>query len=173
MACIFERKTKDGETRYAALVRVKGYPRQTATFSRKTDAKLWAQQTESSIRAGKYFSQAEAKKHTFRELADRYIKTMLGSKSLKVQVQYAQQLKVWCKMIGELALAEITPALISECRDRLAKEVTSRGKVRSNASLNRYIAVLSSVMSVGVREWQWIEENPVSKLRKLKESKGR
>ena len=76
-------------------------------------------------------------------------------------------------MIGELALAEITPALISECRDRLAKEVTSRGRVRSNASLNRYIAVLSSVMSVGVREWQWIEENPVSKLRKLKESKGR
>ena len=76
-------------------------------------------------------------------------------------------------MIGELALAEITPALISECRDRLAKEVTSRGRVRSNASLNRYIAVLSSVMSVGVREWQWIEENPVSKLRKLKESRGR
>ena len=37
MACIFERKTKDGETRYAALVRVKGYPRQTATFSRKTE----------------------------------------------------------------------------------------------------------------------------------------
>ena len=173
MACIFERKTKDGETRYAALVRVKGYPRQTATFSRKTDAKLWAQQTESSIRSGKYFSQAEAMRHTFSELADRYIKTMLGSKSLKVQVQYAQQLKVWCSMIGELALAEITPALISECRDRLAKEVTSRGRVRSNASLNRYIAVLSSVMSVGVREWQWIEENPVSKLRKLKESKGR
>ena len=28
-------------------------------------------------------------------------------------------------------------------------------------------------MSVGVREWQWLEENPVSKLRKLKESKGR
>ena len=98
---------------------------------------------------------------------------MLGSKSLKVKVQYAQQLKVWCKIIGELALAEITPALISECRDRLAKEVTSRGKVRSNASLNRYIAVLSSVMSVAVREWQWLEENPVSKLRKLKESKGR
>ena len=50
MACIFERKTKDGETRYAALVRVKGYPRQTATFSRKTDAKLWAKHTHSIIR---------------------------------------------------------------------------------------------------------------------------
>ena len=28
-------------------------------------------------------------------------------------------------------------------------------------------------MSIAVREWQWLEENPVSKLRKLKESKGR
>jgi hypothetical protein len=130
MASFMERKTKDGQVTHTALVRIKGYPRQTATFFRKTDAKLWAQQTESSIRSGKYFSQAEAKKHTFSELADRFIKTMLGSKSLKVQVQYAQQLKVWCSMIGELALVEITPALISECRDRLAKEVTSRGKVR-------------------------------------------
>ena len=94
MASFMERKTKDGQVTHTALVRIKGYPRQTATFSRKTDAKLWAQQTESSIRSGKYFSQAEAKKHTFEELADRYIKTMLGSKSLKVQVQYAQQLKV-------------------------------------------------------------------------------
>ena len=98
---------------------------------------------------------------------------MLGSRSRKVQVQYAQQLNVWCSMIGELNLAEITPALISECRDRLAKEITSRGRVRTQASLNRYIAVLSSVMSVAVREWQWLDENPVSKLRKLKESKGR
>ena len=77
MASYMERKTKDGQVTNTALVRVKGYPRQTATFSRKTDAKLWAQQTESSIRSGKYFSQAEAKKHTFAELADRYIKTML------------------------------------------------------------------------------------------------
>ena len=87
MASYMERKTKDGQVKHTALVRDKVYPRQTATFSRKTDAKLWAQQTESSIRSGKYFSQAEAKKHTFTELADRYIRTMLGSKSPKVQLQ--------------------------------------------------------------------------------------
>ena len=42
MASYMERKTKDGQVKHTALVRVKGYPRQTATFSRKTDAKLWA-----------------------------------------------------------------------------------------------------------------------------------
>ena len=92
MASFMERKTRDNKIRYTAIVRIKGYPKQSATFSRKTDAKLWAQQIESSIRDGKYFSQAEAKKHTLDDLVDRYVQTVLGSKSHKVQVQYVQQL---------------------------------------------------------------------------------
>ena len=173
MACIFERKTKDGETRYAALVRVKGYPRQTATFSRKTDAKRWAQQPESMIRSGKYFSQAAAKQHTFSELVERYINTALNQKSPRVQIIYTHQLKKWCEMFGDCSLDEIKPALISECRQKLEAQITNRGKIMSPATVNRYLSALSSVMSIAVREWQWIEENPVSKLRKLKESKGR
>ncbi len=35
---------------------MRGYPAQTATFDRKTDARIWAQQTEMSIREGKRFS---------------------------------------------------------------------------------------------------------------------
>ena len=93
MASYMERKTKDGQVTHTALVRVKGYPRQTATFSRKTDAKLWAQQTESSIRSGKYFSQAEAKKHNFSELVERYINTTLNQKSPRVQIIYTHQLR--------------------------------------------------------------------------------
>ena len=173
MASFMERKTKDNKIRHTAIVRIKGYPKQTATFPRKTDAKLWAQQIESSIRDGKYFSQAEARKHTFADLAERYIRTVLGSKSHKLQVQYAQQLDKWCSMIGEFALAEITPALISECRDKLANEVTTRGRLRSQASVNRYIAALSSAYSLADREWQWVDENPVVKLSKLKEDRGR
>ena len=60
-------------------------------------------------------------------------------------------------MIGELTLAEITPALIVECRDKLANEVTTRSRLRSQASVNRYMAALSSAYSVAVREWQWVE----------------
>ena len=76
-------------------------------------------------------------------------------------------------MIGQLALADITPVLISECRDKLTNEVTTRGRLRSLASVNRYIAALSSAYSVAVREWQWVDENPVVKLGRLKEAKGR
>ena len=77
---------------------------------------------------------------------------MLGSKSHKLQVQYAQQLGKWCSMVSGLALVEITPALISDCRDKLAREVTSRGRLRSLASVNRYMAALSSAYSIAVRE---------------------
>ena len=49
MAYIQERETEDGKTHYRVQVRLKGNPTTSATFKRETDAKLWAQQTESAI----------------------------------------------------------------------------------------------------------------------------
>ena len=164
MPNIMERLTADNRTMYTARVRIKGYPQQTATFSRKTDA---------NILEGRYFSQAESKKHTFADLAQRYIKKVVGNKSAKVQVQYKQQLSKWCSMIGNHSLAEITPAVISQCREKLTEEPTHLRKTRTSASINRYMAVLSSVYTVAVREWQWVEENPVKKIKKLNEPEGR
>ena len=69
MAIIMERLTADNKIAYTARIRVKGFPQQTVTFTRKTDARLWAQKTEVSIRVEKYFSQAESKRHTFSDLA--------------------------------------------------------------------------------------------------------
>jgi integrase len=39
--------------------------------------------------------------------------------------------------------------------------------------VNRYLAVLSHVFSIAVREWEWISDNPVRKVRKPKEAAGR
>ena len=90
MANIQVRITADNRIMYTARVRIKGCPHQTATFSRITDAKKCIQKIESSIREGKYFSQAEAKRHTFADLTERYIKSVLPNKSPKIQVQYKQ-----------------------------------------------------------------------------------
>lgn len=73
MAMIETRANADGTTSYRVKVRMRGFPSQTATFARKTDAKEWAKQTEIAIKEGKYFKTAEAKKHTFKELVDRYL----------------------------------------------------------------------------------------------------
>ena len=73
MATIETRLTADGTIGYRAKVRLKGFPSQSATFERKTDAKEWAKQTEASIREGRYFKTAEAKKHTIEDFIDRYL----------------------------------------------------------------------------------------------------
>ena len=80
MARIKERLATDGTKRFTAEVRLKGYPPQTATFKRKTDANKWIQDTESAIREGRHFKTVEAKKHTFADLVDRYIKDVLPNK---------------------------------------------------------------------------------------------
>ena len=173
MANIQTRTTEDNRVMHTARIRIKGYPQQTATFSRLTDAKQWAQKTEAKIREGIHFSQAEAKRHTFADMVERYIKTVLTNKSAKIQYQYAQQLRKWSSFLGDLTLDKITPALIAEQRENLATEITPRSTLRSPASVNRYLAALSSVFSIAIKEWQWIDENPVKKINKLRENKGR
>lgn len=80
MATIQERKGREGKTVYRVQIRIKGTPIQRATSERKTDAKLWAQQTEADIRTGRHFKSTEAKKHTFAELIDRYIADVMPTK---------------------------------------------------------------------------------------------
>jgi hypothetical protein len=90
MATIEQRKTIDGKIRYRVLVRLRGYPAQTATFERKTDAKKWGQATEAKIREGRYFSDNEARKHTLSELVVRYIQTEISKKGSYAPTQQRQ-----------------------------------------------------------------------------------
>jgi len=47
------------------------------------------------------------------------------------------------------------------------------GKPRSAASTNRYMAALSHVYTVAVREWGWIDQSPMRKVTRLRENPGR
>lgn len=64
MANIEKRTSQDGQTTYRVKVRLKGFPVQSATFERLTDARKWAQQTETAIREGRHFKTTAAKRHT-------------------------------------------------------------------------------------------------------------
>ena len=63
--------------------------------------------------------------------------------------------------------------MIAECRDKLASEITLRGKPRSPATVNRYMAALSIALTTAVKEWGWLEDRPMRKVTKPKESRGR
>ncbi|MDH5767297.1 MAG: site-specific integrase [Gammaproteobacteria bacterium] len=172
MAYIQERKNSNGKKSYRVQVRLKGYPTQTATFERKTDAKNWAQQTETAIREGRHFKSSEAKRHTVTELIDRYTRDVLDKNPKKKRDQ-GHHLEWWKDEIGSYTLADTTPALIVECRDKLASGITRRKSQRSPATVVRYMTTLSCAFSIAVREWGWMEDNPFRKVSKPKEPRGR
>jgi len=183
MATITLRTARNGSKSYRVEVRLKGCPAQRATFPRLTDAKRWAQQTEAAIREGRHFGAIEAKRHTVVDLIDRYARDVLPTKKAKTRGPQAQQLAWWRDRIGDRTLADCSPALIAECRDALAREpIPSQAKdeskaeperTRSPATVNRYLAVLSHAFSVAIKEWGWIEANPLAKVTKPKEPRGR
>lgn len=75
--------------------------------------------------------------------------------------------------LGELSLADITPAVITECRDKLAAGKVRQNKQRSSGTVNRYLAALSYVLTFAAREWHWIDRNPCERVSILKEPRGR
>jgi integrase len=170
MATIEQRTGKDGQLVYHVKVRRKGQRAQTATFVKVSDAKKWAQVTEGAVLEGRHFKTAEEKRRTVSEMIDRYIREVLPSKSHSSISMQTLQLTWWKAQIGHYVLADLTPALIAEQRDKLA---LGNETPRANSTVNRYLAALSHVLTVAVREWAWLDDSPMRKVRKPKEPRPR
>lgn len=185
MASIEKRTTADGKTSYRVKVRKKGYPVETATFDRLTDAKAWAAKIESAIKEGRHFHMSAAKRHTLGELIERYRK--IGLSKLKDGQHRVAMLNWWEERLGFMTLSDLTPARIAEVRDQIATEgrmvwirdsegqrvMVMKDQPRAGGTVNRYLAALSAVCTYGVKELQWIEANPVHRVTKMKEAKGK
>ena len=176
MATIEKRDTDRGVV-YRAKVRLRGFPPESATFERRTDAKDWAEKTEREMKEGRYFGLS--KRHTFKELADEY----------EPHAKDKERLEYWRRAFGADLLADLTPDRIAKQRDKLLGEETKvfatpatgdkekdaqrpRAK-RSGPTVNRYLAALSVCLAHGVKELRWLERNPCELVKKPKESRGR
>ena len=60
----------------------------------------------------------------------------------------------------------MTSDLLAKCRNKLLKSV-------SPSTVNRYTASLSTVLTYGIKECGWVENNPMFRVTKLKEPSGR
>ena len=181
MANIQKIEGKNG-IKYRVLIRLKGCPAQSATFTRITDAKKWAQDTESAIRDGRHFKTVEAKRHTVADMIDRYIQDIVPGK--KDVINTTNQLLYWKEQIGLKPLSDITTPLIVSIRDRLLKEpyyttrkageaVVSTERTRSNATVNRYLAAFGHCLTIAATQWEWLEANPLKNIQKQAEPQGR
>lgn len=172
MATFEERTDQSGKKVHRVKVRLKGFPPETATFERLTDARRWASKTETEIKEGRYFRTSDGKKKTFKQAATRYEAEFFERHPSKAKSQQ-HQLDWWVKEIGDKFLADITPAVITEARQKLANLEGEPEERRSPSTLNRYVALLSHILSIAVREWQWLEDSPIKRVKKLKEPRGR
>ncbi len=164
MATILKRKGARGVT-WQVKVRKTGQPTMTKSFRRKADAEAWAAEVERDARMGRLLS-PEAERRTLRELIERYDREVLSTREGDAEDR-RRQLAVWNDLIGRRLLIHVTPALLSEQRGILAAQG------RAPATVNRYLGALSHAFTVAVNEWEWVEQNPLRKVRRMKEPRGR
>ena len=119
-----------------------------------------------------YQPQIEAQRHTLAEAIDRFIQeeTPKGKKSFKDQ---KRQILYFKERIGFRLLSDTTPAILSEVKSKFLAEDSRYSKKRQPRTWNRYHSALSRVFEMCRNEWQWMENNPLRRIRREREVPGR
>jgi integrase len=172
MATIEKRQNEDGLISFRVKVRLKGHPTETSTFERLTDARRWVQATEAAIREGRSFRSSKAKKYIFRELANKYEKEILALSGKETDNQ-SLYIKYWKDKLGDYVLADVTPSLIADHRNNLLGMKNKYKRTIGASTANRYTTALGHIFTVAVKQWEWLESNPVHRVKKLNEPRGR
>lgn len=168
------RRRKDGTqiTTYRARVRTKGIV-ETASFTRKADAKAWAISQEEAIRTGVYFRDAAAKRHTLEDVIETYFKDKKFAK-LKDQRSLRTRISWWRDEYGTLTMDRVTPAVITEGYDRLSRRINPRtGQPITSSTLNRYLDALGSVLTHAQKKRHIIPTNPCHEVERNSDEDGR
>lgn len=167
MGHIRKRALKNGGFRYQVEIRRKGHPTLTKMCDTKTAAKIWIQEVETDLRCGRHHLHSKAMQHTLAEAVERYYKEQPVSIAKKGHFDW------WVEEMGSLCLQDIRASIISEKKQKLLTEPNMKGIVRTKSTCNRYLATLSHLMSICVKQWEWAIENPVRKISREKEPRER
>ena len=174
MATLRTRSTLSGRKRYQAIIRLRGFPPVAATFGTVHERRRWVQITEARLREHRNFGAVEERRRTLAEAVKRWkLAAAPLLKSPAEAVARGAQLAWWCARLGDLRLGEITSGRIAELREDLARGGGPSGRKLSGATVNRYLAALSRVLSLAADEWGWMQSNPVKRVSRRREPAGR
>lgn len=171
---IRERTDKKGRTRYQMIVEVWKDGRKfykSKTCNTEKEAKAWGNKTRYEIDRG-LVTQESLKSRKLSDAIEKYLAHVLPVKPRNSR-NVEQHLKWWDEQLGNRQLTDVTAKEIAECRDRLLKEPTHQNKNRAPATVVRYLSSLSSLFETAIKEWHWIEKNPVKLIRKPTVSNAR
>lgn len=142
---IQERTNGDGTVSYRAQIRVRGFPHLSETFTRKTDAKKWIEDTKSAIRGGTAIS-TEAGRTTLREALERYLREVTPRK--KGRLREEERAKVWMQNpIALRFLSQLRGADFSKYRDG------RRAEGRAENTIRLELALIGHLFEIARKEW--------------------
>lgn len=157
---------RERNDRWQVMVRRKGQPAVTKTFTERRDAEAWARLIEVEIERGVFVDRSDADKITLGDVLKRYREEVTplkkGADTEGVRLSALARHKM-----ARLAMSAITSKVIAAYRDERLKTV-------SGATINRDLNLLSSLINHAVREWQIpLPGNPVSAIRRPRQGRGR
>ncbi len=159
MATIQKVKNKKGIT-YRVLIRNKGLQSISKTFPRKRLAMDFIHQIESDAQARVNYNNHNDK--TFNEIVVDYFNNSYQGSRPKQQKSRA---KYWLDVLGDRKIDSISTSDISDGLSSLSNDL-------SNATKNRYKAVVSVIFSYACRQYG-LTHNPVQNIRSLPENNAR
>lgn len=136
-----------------------------------TGDKKLAQMIEAKIRTeiveGKYFEKPVGDNKTFTDIMEKLMKEHAPKVSVNTQKSYSASLKHLVSYFGNSKLLGISPKTVYGYKSLRYSEGVKP------ATINRELAMLSKAFNLAVKEWEWIKENPLSKVPKEKENNER
>lgn len=135
--------------------------RKAASFSTKAEAIAWAAKVEADILAGV----RSIPDKPFSALLERYSEEVSPKKSGKAWEQ--KRLLFFGKMpIGSVRLPELNATHFAKLRDDRLKSVKA-------STVNRDWNLLSNCCTIARDEWHWLNDNPLSKVKRPKDTPPR
>jgi len=149
--------------KWQAQVRLKGHKPQAKSFSLKSDATAWARVIESEIQRGVFVDTSTAESMTVREAIVRYLDTLLGKKSERVERSTARPI---ITALGHVSLFNLSNQHLAEFRDDQLKLVGPTTVVHR-------LSLLSKVLKIAYQEWSVPFPKGIPNVRKPKRPNGR
>lgn len=157
--------SKRGEFSHQAIVRRTGFPTQTKTFEKKTDAQKWARMVERDMDRGVWQDRSAAEASTLGDILRRYLSEVTPAKK-GAAIETGKIQAILRDSICSRSMATLSSMDIAGWRDGRLKTV-------KGATVNREMAIISHAIDIARKEWGIHVENPCGFVRRCTSSRPR
>ncbi|MEI6610459.1 MAG: tyrosine-type recombinase/integrase [Deltaproteobacteria bacterium] len=134
--------------------------RSTETEDKKLAIRIF-DKLKGDIAEGKWFERLPGQDHTFRDLMKKYLEEYSSVNKAKLSHKRDKSLAAHLlKFFGDMYLIDIRAAMISDYK------LERRTEGASPRTINYELTLMSHAFNIAIREWEWLNDNPVRKVKK-------